>query len=252
MAERSHADHRKRMRDKFEAMGEVAFNDYEIMEMLLFNVIPRCDVSPIAHALIDGFGSMEKVLEAPKEVLMTVRGMGEKSASYIKLLSALYNRAYRSANSNIYVNDGGAAAEYVLDKQFFAEDTEESLYIMVLDDQNRLLSFTPVAEGWQDSVEGYTRSIAKTCFQMGGNRYILIHNHPSGVALPSSTDMRSSLVTENSLTAMGLTMLDCIIIADGDYVSLAQSNLLLRMMTKEQIAEALGGASKKIPTKQGE
>lgn len=239
MSQQNHKDHRRRMRDRFEIAGEGAFNDYEIMEMLLYSVIPRCDVAPIAHALIDGFGSLDRVLEAPKDILVTVRGMGEKSASYIKLLDSLYSRAYHSAGRYIEIRNGDMAADYIFDKQFYEDDTEESVYIMVLDGQCRMLSFTPLGLGWQESVEAYVRAIAQTCFKMGGNNYIMVHNHPSGIALPSKMDMKSSLISENSLMAMGLTMIDSIILADNDYVSFAQSKLLLRLMTKEQIARAL-------------
>ncbi len=70
-------DHRERLRERFLQGGSQAMPDYELLEMLLFRSIPRCDVKPVARRLLDTFGYFNRVLSAPIERLLEVRGIGE-------------------------------------------------------------------------------------------------------------------------------------------------------------------------------
>lgn len=81
-----HAGHRSRMRRRFLRDGLDSFADHEVLELLLFYAMPRQDVNPMAHALLEKFGSLPEVLDAPVEALCTVHGVGPKVARFLTLI----------------------------------------------------------------------------------------------------------------------------------------------------------------------
>lgn len=85
--ENLHSDHRKRLRERFEREGALSLEPHVILELFLFDVLPRVDTNPIAHRLLSRFGSLDGVFSAPYEELLKVRGVGPATASYIKRAS---------------------------------------------------------------------------------------------------------------------------------------------------------------------
>ena len=81
--------HRERLREKFATAGESALADYELLELLLYRLIPRRDTKPVAKALIGRFGSIAGVLGAPVNLLQEVSGVGAIVATELKLVSAV-------------------------------------------------------------------------------------------------------------------------------------------------------------------
>lgn len=91
-----HSGHRERKRLQFRQHGIDAFADHEVLELLLYYAIPRRDTNPMAHALMDRFGSLHAVLSAPAEELERVEGMGPGAATLLKLVPQVYRRARMS------------------------------------------------------------------------------------------------------------------------------------------------------------
>ena len=75
-----HKDHRKKVKDRFFECGFTGMPDHNILEAILFLGIPQKDTNPMAHELMDTFGSFSGVLEAKKSDLMKVKGMTENAA----------------------------------------------------------------------------------------------------------------------------------------------------------------------------
>ena len=88
-----HDGHREKMRRRFLSGGLEQFADHEALELLLYYAIPRRDTNPIAHALIDRYGSLSAVLAAPVEDLQKVEGIGESAAILLKLVPRLCAKA---------------------------------------------------------------------------------------------------------------------------------------------------------------
>ena len=90
-----HAGPRQRMKNRFLANGERAFDDYQLLELLLFYSIPQGDTNPLAHRLLDHFHSLSAVMDASVEELTAVEGVGEHTAVLIHLLPQLARRYIR-------------------------------------------------------------------------------------------------------------------------------------------------------------
>lgn len=220
-----HDGRRARKRKQFQEFGLDAFPDHEALELLLYFAIPRVDTNPIAHRLIERFGSLDAVLAAPYHELRQVEGVGESAATLISLVFPLVRQARSSASKTpVILGSTRAAGEYFMGLFFGMRD--ERLYIACLDAKGKLLRCVAVADGSVDTVTLNMRRIVEIALQSGASSVILSHNHPSGLALPSDEDNRATLMAWDALHKIGIDLLDHIIVADEDFVSLRDNGLL--------------------------
>ena len=109
-----HDGHREKKRQQFLQHGLDSFADHEVLELLLFYAIPRKDTNPIAHALMDRFGSLDAVLAAPVEELCQVKGVGESAAALLKLIPQVYRRSrIAAAERERVLNSSQRAGDYI-------------------------------------------------------------------------------------------------------------------------------------------
>ena len=220
-----HEGHRARKKEQFRAHGLDAFADHEVLELLLYYAVPRMDTNPVAHRLMEKFGSLDGVFSADRAALEEVEGIGENASTLLSLLYPLYRRIRASSGAReVILSDAEQAGAYFLDL-FFGEK-EERLYEACLDAKGRLLACHLIAEGTNDSVQINLRRIVENALRCGASSVLLSHNHPSGVALPSPDDNATTLAVFDALRTVGIELADHIIVADDDFVSLRHNGLL--------------------------
>ena len=220
-----HDGHRARKKEQFRAHGLDAFADHEALELLLFYAIPRVDTNPVAHRLIERFGSLDGVLSAPPEELEKVEGVGESAATLLSLILPLVRRSRMTASKKpVILGTTQAAGEYFVD--LFFGMREERLYEACLDAKGKLLRCAKVADGSVDAVSVNIRVIVENALKCGASAVVLSHNHPSGVALPSEDDNATTLAVYDALRTVDIRLLDHIIVADDDFVSIRDNGLL--------------------------
>ena len=217
-----HDGHRKRMRQRFLAEGLDQFTDVQILEILLFYCIARQDTNPIAHELLNHFGSLSQVLEAPVEELCKVDGIGENTAVFLKLITQV-GRCYltdRASKSRI-LPTLDSCAKYL--QTFFFGRNVETVYLLCLDAKCKMLCCKKISEGDVNSTTLSVRKIVETALSTNASSVVLAHNHPGGLAVPSNVDVQTTLRIADALQAVDVHFIDHILVTDDDYVSLAQS-----------------------------
>lgn len=220
-----HDGHRQRKKEQFRMHGLDAFADHEVLELLLYYAIPRRDTNPVAHRLMERFGSLDGVFSATVEELEEVEGVGKNAATLLALWMPLYRRVRTKPKAKETVlNSTEQAGQYFMDL-FFGMRREE-LYEACLDAKGKLLACCRIAEGGVDAVNISTRRLVENALKCGASAVILAHNHPSGIALPSPDDNTTTLAVWDALRAVGIPLIDHIIVADEDYVSLHDNGLL--------------------------
>ena len=220
-----HDGHRQRKKEQFRMHGLDAFADHEVLELLLYYAIPRRDTNPVAHRLMERFGSLDGVFSATVEELEEVEGVGKNAATLLALWMPLYRRVRTKPKAKeIILNSTEQAGQYFMDL-FFGMRREE-LYEACLDAKGKLLACCRIAEGGVDAVNISTRRLVENALKCGASAVILAHNHPSGIALPSPDDNTTTLAVWDALRAVGIPLIDHIIVADEDYVSLHDNGLL--------------------------
>ena len=222
-----HDGHRARRKKQFREHGLDAFAPHEALELLLFYAIPRTDTNPVAHRLIERFGSLAGVLSATPEQLAEVEGVGENAATLLSLVTAVCRRArIDAAQGAAILSDTEHVGAFFC--CLFQGVHEERLYEACLDAKGKLLQCFKVADGSVDTVNINMRRIVENALKCGASAVVLSHNHPSGVALPSPDDNAATLMVYNALRTVGVALTDHIIVADDDFVSLRDNGLFPR------------------------
>lgn len=220
-----HNGHRARLKQRFLDYGERVFDDHQLLELLLFFCVPQGDVNPLAHRLINHFGSFAAVLDAKPEDLKKVKGVGDHTALLLSLLPQVLRRYQQSrAGSEAVIGSSADAGEYLLPYFFGARN--ETLYLLCLDAKGKVLSCSFLAEGSLDQVGLNSRQVVETALEHRAASVVLAHNHVSGVAVPSQADVTLTLALRPLLRSLGIRLLDHIVVADGDFVSMLESGLL--------------------------
>lgn len=222
MAENLHENHRARMHERVARTGMDDFAPHEVLEYLLYLAIPRQDTNPLAHRLLDHFGSLTAVLEASEEELCKVQGIGPKSARVICTVMQV-GRCYqleRTRKKRRFEN-AGQLTEYCV--PLFYGLTDECFYLIGLDDDLRILRTMKMWQGAVNSIPVSLRRIAQEALKMGATGVVVAHNHPAGLAAPSANDILTTVMMKESLDGLGIVLLDHIIVSGEDALSMKQT-----------------------------
>ncbi|MBQ2785242.1 MAG: DNA repair protein RadC [Oscillospiraceae bacterium] len=221
-----HDGHRQRLRQRFLEEGLDHFDEIQVLELLLFYCIPRKDTNEIAHGLLERFGGVVQVMEAPVEELRKVNGMGENAAVFLALINAFgrYYQVNRATNMEI-LNDIEKCGAYLVPK--FIGRRNETVFLLCLDAKCKVLSCREVGEGSVNSAAVPIRRIVEMALGSNATSVVLAHNHPSGLAVPSGEDVQTTKHLAMALRSVEIELVDHIVVADGDYVSMMESGLYI-------------------------
>ncbi|MBD5169014.1 MAG: DNA repair protein RadC [Oscillibacter sp.] len=220
-----HTGHRERKKDQFLRCGSDSFADHELLELLLFYAIPQRDTNPIAHELMERFGSLQAVLSASPEELMEVSYIKQNAAVLLRLVPSLCQRALVSEDGREVILSTPEQIGEFFQKVFMAHSTEV-MYQLCLDAKGKKKGLFKVSEGDVSSVGLNIRQIVENALRCKAIAVVMAHNHPSGLALPSHEDEIATRLVREALDTVEIQLYDHIIVADNDYVSMAQSGLL--------------------------
>ena len=221
-----HEGHRQRLKSKFQKQGLDSFEEHEILELLLFYALPRKDTNETAHRLIEHFGSLKGVFEADLHEIEQVEGLGNHSATLIKMMPEIARRYYMSTTGRIRLKTIGDAVSYI--KSILFGKPNEELYIFCLDMRYRLIHYEKIAEGSIDSLVAYPRKIVASALRHNASHIILAHNHPTGQPNPSPKDIETTIHVLEAIKPIGVELVDHIICADNQFYSFTAQKLLNR------------------------
>lgn len=222
MAEQLHQNHRERVLEKFRRFGLDVFADHEVLELLLFFAIPRVDTNPVAHRLLERFGSLHAVLEAPREQLCTVKGIGPRAADLLQLSFALLARyqmdRLKTDRNSDKLNTVEKIGAYFVPQ--FAGERDEVLLVAYLDGAGRVIRCDEVARGGHAQVTVDAYKIAQTALLCSAAGVALAHNHPNGTVTPSAEDIAVTDRLEQTLAGLNIELVDHCVVARDKYASI--------------------------------
>ncbi len=218
--------HRERLRDRFHnsASGD-DFADYELLELILFRLIPRSDTKPVAKALLARFGSLSQVLGAPETLLREVKGVGPTVALDLKVIAAA---GRRMARGEIRTRELLSSWNQVLDycRAAMAFEEREKFRILFLDKKNALIADEVQQMGTVDHTPVYPREVIKRALELSSTAIILVHNHPSGDPTPSRADIDMTRTIIDTGRQLGIAVHDHIIIGKKGFASMKGLQLI--------------------------
>ena len=219
-----HDGHRQRLKNRFLEEGLDSFEKHQVLELLLFYCIPRQDTNPIAHALLEHFGSLKQILEASPAELKKIPGIGDSAATFLSLLNSFYRYYDDAQDKEITVLSTPKDCSNYLSR-FFRARRNEMVYMLCLDAKYKLLCHKEVGEGSVNSASVPIRRIVELALGVNASMVILAHNHPSGLAIPSPEDQLTTRQLAYALSAVDITLVDHIVFADKEYVSMRDSGM---------------------------
>ena len=220
----AHDGHRQRLKSEFLARPD-SFPDHKLLELLLFYANPRSDTNPLAHELMDRFGSLSGVLDATPDELMKLRGVGEHAAVLLKAVKELSGR-YLTSRTQMDHIARTSRDYYQLLRPYFFGARNETLCLLCLDGKRKVLGIRRLGEGNVNAVAITTRLIAEAALALNASAVVLAHNHVSGIAFPSEDDIATTNSLAPLLARMGVELVDHLIFVDDDMVSLRDSRFL--------------------------
>ncbi len=221
-----HGGHRARLREQFLRAGLDSMSDVQVLELLLFFAIPRRDTNPIAHRLLERFGSLAAVFEAPVTEISRVEGVGESAALLLSLVPQSARRhLIDRAKFEQVLDTTEKCGRYLL--PFFHGERDEVVYLLCLDAKCKVLDCRLLFRGGVNTAGVSVRKIVEAALTYNATSVVLAHNHVSGIALPSREDEATTRQIRTALDAVGILLADHIVVADDDFVSMADNGLFL-------------------------
>ena len=221
-----HKGHRARIRDKFARFGADVFSSHELLELLLFYMIPMRDTNPISHMLLSRFGTIGGVLSAGKDELMQVDGVGSATADALLSFANSLDLSYLRPMSKII-----QFSKYETVGKFFTEKyrgaTSEYVSAALLDNDLRLIRYIKVFDGKFLSPSLKARSIIVPAIQHRASCVLLAHNHVRRSAVASIEETRVSQILRSELAAANVTCRVHIIVS-GKFYSDVSSPVSIR------------------------
>lgn len=221
-----HKGHRDRMKNKFLKNGLESFENHEILELLLYYSIARRDTNPIGHELLKRFGSISGVFDANYEELMSVKGISEHSAVLIKLIPQLAKSYIESKQTKGAVSLTSMNEIYDFCRMLFVGKLNEEFYVICMDKRSEVITYRKISEGLVDETPVNMRKLVEIIVKSNACKVILTHNHPSGTALPSKSDIMATKNIRTVLNGINVVLFDHIIVSKYETVSFAQMNII--------------------------
>ena len=219
MGDNVHDGHRQRFKEQFLQSGLDGFNSHQLLEMLLYYSIPRKDTNPLAHRLMDTFGSLSGVLEAEYEELCRVEGVTPHTAMLLCFCGKLFWRYYQDKYEDGVILTGTQDFGNYLLPRFFGLK-HEAVILLCLDNRGKLLHCSTVFEGSVNATEIHTRLVLAEALKYNATAVVIAHNHPHGHALPSREDLETTRHLCRCLGLVEIQLHDHLIVAQNDYISM--------------------------------
>lgn len=227
MAADIHVGHRERMRQRFLQEGGEGFHDHELLEMLLYYAVPRGDTNPLAHKMIQEFGSLPTLVEAEPIDISRLCGVGKNTAILISLQKELSKRCMQARwRDRPMLNSLNLAVEYC--KSLMAYKNREFFYVVCLDNKRRVINTVQIAEGTVNSATIHPRVVIEAALKLQASAVIFTHNHPGGICKPTFEDIETTTELARLLYAIEVQLIDHIIVADSTTFSFLENKLLSR------------------------
>lgn len=232
--ENPNAGHRKRLRERFRRAGAEGVQDYELLELILFNAIPQRDVKPLAKALIKQFGSFADVIAAPRALLEQVEvpvdgktplKVGERAMDEFAITRAA---ALELSRANVLGRPVLSSWSDLLAycRSAVSYEKIEQFRVLFLDNKNTLIADEKQSTGTVNHTPVYPREVVKRALTLEASALILVHNHPSGDPAPSRADIEVTKLIADAAKGVGVRVHDHLVIGRGREVSFKSLGLL--------------------------
>ena len=221
MAEKNiHSGHRQRLKDRFLREGLDGFEKHNMLELMLFYSIPQRDTNPIAHALLDRFGSLSGVFAASVSELCTVDGVSEHTATLIKLIPSIWRNAACEVNTDERYDSLHKLGRLMVRR--FSGLTVENVILVLLDNSWHIIEIIQLGAGSANHVRFDTRKLLEHAFRTNASMALLAHNHPNGTLVASPEDLETTSAVAQAFRTIRVEFLEHLLVVGDQYEPLLE------------------------------
>lgn len=217
-----HNGRRQRQKEKFLKNGFDIFEQHEILEMLLYYAIPRRDTNPLAHRLLNRYGSFGRVCDAPCDELERDFGLSKNAVVLLKMQPQLARVYVESKHDDECVDPESLGDTF---QSMFIGRNTEAVALILSNAKGKVIFSDIISKGSINSTEMPVRRIVDLSIRHNAKTAFIAHNHPSGSLLPSKNDLDTTLTLSETLHSVGVILYDHFIITDAHYISLRESGI---------------------------
>ena len=209
-----------RLTRRFLLRNPDTLTDAELLELLLR--FSTDDAQVLTERILALYPNIAAVIEADTDALRVIEGMDEQSMLLLRLVPDLHRRYFLSrSKGESRLLSGTDFGRFLLPYFYGARD--EMVYLLLLDATGKVLNCRLIGHGSVNSANVPMRRLVLEALTANATGVVLAHNHPSGVALPSKEDINLTMRLRAALDALEILLLDHIVIADDDFVSMRES-----------------------------
>lgn len=219
-----HKGHRKRVRERISAEGLGSFQPHEILEFLLFHTVPQKDTNLLAHKLISTFGSLQGVLDASAEELMSKGKLSENSAIFLSSLTDVFAYYEKNKKENSPINSPDKMTK--LFRPYFIGQSKENLVAAFFDSGLKVKNIKLINTGQENGLNFNTKEILRLAITTEAHSVAIAHNHPVSSATPSKDDINTTSELKNQLELFDIKLTDHIIFGTNSTFSFANNEQL--------------------------
>lgn len=211
----NHQGHRQRMKTKVLKNGASGMSELDLLEMLLYYVVPRTDTKDMAKELLNRFGTIERIIDADKGEVSKTAGLKDGAEVLFTLIRELFFR-YGGTKSQASVLEPEKMKKYLVD--IYKDISVETVYALYFSQNGEMVGKQPIFRGGVSSARFSLRAVTEGAIRSGGNSVVLAHNHPSDVLVPSSDDILSTKRIAAHLAANDIELVEHYIVGKTDAV----------------------------------
>lgn len=215
-----HSGHRARLREKVRKAGLETLSEHEIIELMLNYAIPRKDTNPLAHKLINNFGSLAKIIDADYYDLLKVEGLGEETALYFNIISSLIKlyKVSKAKEESVFIKNTLEGVKYFRDN--FNIDGKEFVHVVCLSKMCKIVSSFSFYGSSDAEVKFDFKEFMDKINHENVKSILMFHTHPKGSVQPSREDVQTTQRCLYVSALMGIEFLDHLIFNENEYCSM--------------------------------
>ena len=227
-----HAGHRNRMRERFLKEGGASFEKHELLELLLYNIIPMQNTNVIAHRLLNSFNnSLTMLINSDHRDIVEKGNVSTNTAIFLNAMAEMLKRCQKEVlQQKIVLNEIEISGKYAMD--LLKYETAERFYMFCLDAGSHLIKVIDVAQGSQSRVQIELATVVREALFCRAVSVIFAHNHPGGTLHPSSSDIDLTIRLKEALDTMNINVMDHIITANDQYFSFVKNGIMKQIIQK--------------------
>jgi DNA repair protein RadC len=215
-----------RPREKLLARGPASLSDTELLALLLRTGTAGRGVLQMAQEVLHSFGGIAGLLHAAVDDLKRIKGLGgpAKRAELAAVLELSRRALAQQLKAREVFGSPGAVKQYL--QLHLSNKPHEVFAVLFLDAQNRLIEIEELFRGTLTQTSVYPREVVQRALHHQSAAVVLAHNHPSGTVQPSRADEALTQTLKAALALVDVRVLDHVIVAQGDALSMAERGLL--------------------------